>query len=526
MTMDRVDLAVYWNRLVSIATEGAATLQRIAFSQILTQAFDFAVVLCSPEGELVAQPEGLGLQAFVGCLASTVPEMVRHFDGDIHPGDVYITNEPWIGSSQLNDYFVVSPIFHDDSLVAFAANVAHSPDVGGGGLLSAESHDVFSEGLQVPIMRLMDRGVENQTLMAIIRQNVRVPDLVRGDLDAQVATNAVMSRRVEQFLTDTPNVDIKVLFDEILGSARQSMADAIDRLPDGTYGATIETDGLNEPLHIEVAVTIDGPNAVLDFSGTSPQVDCALNCTSPYVVGTSLHALVCAVRPGGPINAGTARPVTLKIPPASVLNPDRPAALASRAYVAQYVHGLILRALAPVAPAVIPAECGAPVWAPVVMGVGSDGRPFVEAMIMTCGVGARPHADGLSCIGFPDNVSSFRPETIEEDTPLIVEMQQFADGSGGAGQFTGGRGQVVRLKSRSAEPIHLALRTERLRHPARGLAGGESGSPGHIRVNGEEVTDGKQTLILHWGDTVEFVTPGGGGFGSPDKVGLGSGAPS
>lgn len=510
---DPITLGVHWNRLIAIVDEASATLLRTAFSRIVTDAYDFTCALFDEDGEMIAQPTQ-GLPSFIGSLATAVRHFLRAFPPEtLAPGDSLLTNDPWIGTSQLNDMHLVSPIFHQGRIVGYAANIAHSPDVGGR-LLSADARELFEEGLRLPICKLVERGRPNETVFNIIRSNVRVPDIVVGDLMAQEAANTVMARRVLEFLREEGLRDLRGLSREILTRSERAMRAAIARIPDGTYESRVETDGFDAPLAIRTRVTVRGEEMEVDFAGTSPQQEKGINCTFNYAYAEAVFPLICISGPASPINAGILRPLRVTAPPGTILSAAHPAPLGGRLLVSMYVQCAVFRALAPAVPDRVLADSGAPAWTPVVHGINQYGQRFVDIVFLNGGLGARPTKDGIHVLGFPASISGTLVEIFENEKPMFVERRELAEDTPGLGKYRGGAGLHFVVRSEADGPITVGLRADRLQHPAQGLFGGGEAARGVVRLNGHPQHP-KQTIVLGRGDVLEFRTPGGGGYGDP-----------
>jgi N-methylhydantoinase B len=514
--IDPIDLSVWWARLVAFTAEAGTALRRAAFSPVVTESNDFGVALFSSDAELVAQPD-IGFAAFTGCLTRSVPKMLVAHGRMLEAGDVLITNDPWIGASQLNDYIFVSPIFHHGSLVGYAANVAHSEDVGGPGLLAATTRTVYGEGLQVPVVCLLRAGHVNEEVLALILQNVRKAETVRGDFFAQVSALEVLTTRVQELVESEPKLDPAELFEEILNRSETAMRQAVAGLPDGCWSAMGIADGLDEAIEIHAEVSIAASEIIVDFAGTSAQSAFSFNCTKNFAVGRALAPIVAAVAPlGSYINGGTFRNIDFRVPEGSIFDPLRPAAIGARGQTSGLIAGVILRAFAEIAELPIPAESNSPVWAPVLVTSPADGS-ITRMLLLNGGTGALPDGDGHSCIGFPESVCSLRPETLEEELPLEVLAQEFVPGSGGPGTYRGGLSQRFAFRWNGVDPVEVSLRTEHVRNPPRGQGGGLDGSPGRVLLNGSEVDNPKAVLELAPGDVLELQPAGGGGHGDPAR---------
>ncbi|MEE8556125.1 MAG: hydantoinase B/oxoprolinase family protein, partial [bacterium] len=328
---DSATLEVLWTRLISIVDEAAAALVRTSFSTVVRESHDFSCVLTDGDGRSLVQATD-SIPSFIG----TLPRTVRHFlaefpPGRLQPGDVLITNDPWQGTGHLPDITVAKPIFRSGRLTGFSASTAHSPDIGGK-MRSPEPREVFEEGLQIPIMKLISAGRPDETLLRLLRRNVRTPELTVGDLWAQVTALDLMERRLLD-LMDAYGLDsLAELAEEVQGRTERAMRAAIRELPDGSYRATMETDGLpGRPLTIALALTIAGDAVAVDFAGTSQQVDRAINLPMCYTFAMCAYAIKCVAAPEVPNNEGALRPIRVTAPEGCLVNPTYPAAVGSRA---------------------------------------------------------------------------------------------------------------------------------------------------------------------------------------------------
>lgn len=513
---DAATLSIYWGKLVSITEEAATALARTAFSRVVTEARDYSCVLCDAEGELIAQPLQ-GLPEFVNSLAEAVRHFLRaHPAETLREGDVLISNDPLLCTSQMNDFVLVQPIWHHGRIVGYAANVSHSPDVGGR-LLSAEAREVFEEGLRVPVCKLFERGEPNTLLLSILRANTRVPEIMIGDLMAQAAANRVSERLLVEFLEREGLPDIDDLAREIRSRSDRAVRDALRKLPAGRYTGSVTMDGLVDPLTIRCRIDVEHepPRATVDFDGTSPQTDGSLNCYLNYITAEAIFALLTVLQPGTPVNGGSLRPFTVTAPLGCVVNARPPAAVGARSLVVQFVVSAVYNALSDTVPDRVLAEPAAPVWPVLVSGEKPNRERFVEMILLNGGLGARPNADGV-LLGFPAPVVSSKVEVLESEVPFVVEHAELIDGSGGDGRFRGGPGQTFVLRCVSSSPVYVLLRTERLRHPAKGIRGGGAGRPGQVVLNGKSLR-GKETFHMSHGDVLRLETPGGGGYGPPEE---------
>ena len=513
--IDSIDLSLHWSKLVSIAEEGATTITRTAFSRVVSDAQDYSCVLLDAEGDLIAQPLR-SLPEFVGSLQGVARHFLdAHPPASLAPGDTVFTNDPWLNTSQTNDFALMTPLWREGRIVAYAASVAHAPDIGGR-LLSADARDVYEEGVCFPMLKLWVGGEPNADVFSIIRRNSRVPEIVVGDLEAQRASHFVMARLLDDFMTREGLDDLEELAVAIKDRAEAAARAAIARIPAGRYEGSVVMDGHGAECTINVAVTVSGDEMAFDFAGTSPVNEgSSLNCALNYITAESIFTALLVSRPGTHVNAGSLRPFSVTAPEGCVVNARRPTAVGARTLVVQFVTSAILQALANVVPERVLAEPAAPVWPIVASGTHADGTPFIESIFLNGGLGAHAGADGL-VLGFPAPVISTKVEVLESEAPFTVLENQYVPDSGGAGRFRGGPGQSFDLRCDSDSPVFVTLRTERLRHGPKGVAGGLAGAPGSVRLNGRAL-QGKETFVMRRGDVLELRSPGGGGFGPPDE---------
>lgn len=507
-------LEILWNRLIAITDEAAATLIRTSFSTHVRESYDFSCVLTDRQGNSLAQAS-LSIPSFIGTLPKTVKAFLGRFPAEtLRPGDVLITNDMWLGTGHLPDVNVASPIFRGGQLVAFAASVAHAPDIGGK-IRAPDAREVYEEGLQIPMMKLYEAGRPNEALIELIRYNVRVPDMVMGDLDAQLADLAVMERRLLQLMDEHGLDSVDELAETIHGVSERAMREAIAALPDGEYENTLQTDGLAVPVTLRMTLGVRGDRIHVDFAGTSAQVDRALNVVPAYRDAYTVYPLKCALSPRVPNNEGAWRPITIDAPEGSILNPRHPAAGGTRVLVGHYLTTLVLGALARAIPERVIAATGSPVWCVNLAGEARHGgRRFATMFFFNGGMGAAAHRDGPSCRSFPSNVSNTPVEVMETTAPVRVLHKRLLPDSGGPGRWRGGLGQAVALQNLSPAPVTVSFLAERTRFAATGLFGGGAGTTGDVTVDGARI-DPKATHVVAPGAVVELTMPGGGGFGDP-----------
>lgn len=510
---DAVEIELLWRRLISLVDEAAAALVRTSFSTLVRESYDFSCVVTDASGQSLVQATE-SIPSFIGTLPETVKHFIRFFpEGTLQPGDVLITNDLWLGTGHLPDITVAKPIFRDGKLVAFSASTAHAPDIGGK-IRSPEPREVFEEGLQIPPMKLLRAGQQDDTLVAIIRKNVRTPDQTMGDLWAQVVALDLMEERLLVLMEQASLEHLRDLAAEIHDRCEAAMRGAILALPDGTYRSELQTDGLlDKPITLKMALTIAGDSMSVDYSGTDAQVDRAINCALCYTYAMTMYGIKVCTSATLPNNEGAWRPISVSAPAGCIVNPVFPASGGSRMLIGHYLPMLVFGCLGQIVPERVMAACGSPMWGMNQSGVNAAGKPYANMFFFNGGMGANMRGDGISCLSWPSNVSSTPVEITEHIAPLRVHHKRLRPGSGGPGRHRGGLGQEVLLESRSESPIAVSFLAERTIFPAFGIEGGEPGAPGMLRINGEAV-DPKRQYVLAKGDTVLLGTPGGGGHGS------------
>jgi N-methylhydantoinase B len=309
--------------------------------------------------------------------------------------------------------------------------------------------------------------------------------------------------------------DLAGLAGEIQGRSEAAMRAAIARLPDGTYHSELQTDGLlDRPITLRMALRVAGDAISVDYAGTDAQVDRAINCALCYTFAMTMYGVKVCLSPTLPNNEGAWRPISLSAPAGCIVNPQFPAAGGSRMLIGHYLPMLVLGCLGQVVPERVIAACGSPMWGLNQSGVRSDGKPYANMFFFNGGMGAGAGRDGQSCLSWPSNLASTSIEISEYVAPLRFRYKRLRPDSGGSGRHCGGLGQEILLESRSARPIAVSFLAERTVVPAFGIAGGDPGAAGELRINGTRI-DPKRQHILQLGDTVLLATPGGGGHGDP-----------
>lgn len=512
-TFDPIMLEVIRTRLTSIVDEAAKVIVRTSFSMLLNEANDYACVLTDERGFLLAQNTA-SLPPFIGTLPGTVRYMLEGIGSEnMRPGDVLITNNPWMGSGHLNDVSLVKPIFYQGRLVAFAATDAHVPDIGGK-IRSVEPREIFEEGFHIPRMKLLNEGIPDESLLMLLRTNVRTPDQTVGDLFAQVGALGVMEQRVTRLMDDYRLASLVGFGDELFRRSEQAMRNAIRAIPNGIYNYEMQTDGLDEPFLFKVALTVGEDHIEADYSGSSPQQPRGINVVLGYTYAMTAYAIKCALLPELPNNEGMLRLISAKAPEGCIFNAQFPASVGGRICSGDYVPTLVFGALCNVIPERVIAGSGSPLWSMVMTGAQKDGSLFANVLFFNGGMGATALKDGGNCLSFPNNVSSTPVEVIERDTPFFVHYKRLRPNPDGAGKFRGGLGQDILLECESDSPISSVFLAEHTRFPTPGLSQGNHGGLGDMKINDVSI-DTRRLHVLNKRDRLLIRTPGGGGYGDP-----------
>ncbi|MCY4088246.1 MAG: hydantoinase B/oxoprolinase family protein, partial [Actinomycetia bacterium] len=511
--LDAVALEIAWGRVRAVIDEAEATLIRTSFSPLVREACDFGVLLLDASAGSVAQSQR-SMPSFVGTLPRTLRAGLERFPPSTwRPGDVFATNDPWLGTGHLPDMTAVRPIFRGGRPIAYAGCIAHWSDVGGA-IWSADTNEVFEEGLRLPPCKLVDAGTLNEDIASIVLGNVRLPEQVLGDLHAQLATMEVTERRLLELLDDLGLDDPAPLFAAVQGRTEAAMRAAIAELPDGTYGHEIEIDGVREPLLLRVGLTVAGEAIEIDWEGTSPQADRGINETYNHAYAMSVYPIKCLLSPDVPNNEGAYRPITMRAPEGCLVNASYPAPVASRQLIGHYISAVVMGALAHLVPERVLADSGSPTFRIVFTGIGGDGKKYGAAFTLSGGMGARAEEDGLSAAPFPSNSGATSIEMVEAATPLVVRRRELRADSGGPGRFRGGLGVDLDFELHADRACTVSVMTDRVHHAPAGRFGGEPGAPNVVQRASGELVNPKARTELRPGERMRFQTAGGGGYGA------------
>ncbi|MEQ9261067.1 MAG: hydantoinase B/oxoprolinase family protein [Roseovarius sp.] len=521
MSIPETRLQVMWNRLLAVVEEQGQALIRAAFSPIVRECGDISAGIFDVEGRMLAQAV-TGTPGHINTMAEAVKTLRARFPmQEMVPGDIYMTNDPWIASGHLNDFLLMMPVFHRGRVVGFTSCTSHLVDLGGRGM-GPEGADIYDEGLLIPPCRLVSGGEVNALLLEIVKANSREPIANEGDIYALIACCEAGAVRLAQMMEEFGLDDLDALSDYIIETSRRGTIAAIAALPRGQWHNVLKVDGYDGEIDLHAALTIEEDRVVVDFSGSAACVGKGINVPLNYATAYTVFALRCIIGPEIPNNAGSLAPFEVVAPEGCILNAQPPAPVAMRHTLGQMTPDLVYGCLAQALPDQVPAEGASCMYdlplRHVPEAVERGQTQFAVELVFNGGTGARPALDGLSATAFPSGVWGSQVETTEAVAPVLFHRRELRQDSGGPGRRRGGLGQHIELGSAIGEDFMVFLSVERLLNPARGRFGGGEGAPGRIRL-GHEGADlpGKAELRVPAGAVLVFDTPGGGGFGPPEE---------
>jgi N-methylhydantoinase B len=514
-----VQYQVMWNRLISIVEEQAQALIRTAFSTSVREAGDLSAGVYDIEGRMLVQAV-TGTPGHVNAMADAVPHFMRRIGlKNMFEGDIYITNDPWEGTGHLHDITVVTPSFYKGRHVGFFACTAHIVDIGGRGF-GADAQSVYEEGLYIPIMKFAIRGKVDETLVKIIRGNVREPDQLVGDVYALATSNDVGHRRLMAMMAEFNLKDLAAISAFILDHSRRATLARIAALPRLSAEGAMTIDGYDQPVTLKVKVTIHKDRIVSDFSGTSGLDKKGINVPLVYTKAYTCYALKCAIAPEIPNNAASLAPFEIEAPVNSIVNAVHPSPVALRHVIGHFIPDTVYNALDKILPNLVPVEgagclCNFQVSLRPRMDAPAP-RTARRSEVLTFnsgGSGARPRSDGLNATAFPSGVMTMPIEATEHAGPVIIWRKELRADSGGAGHYRGGLGQFMEVGAVEGHEFDIQAMFDRVDHPARGRNGGAAGAPTTIARSDGKKMKGKGKQFVPHGLRVLMAFPGGAGFG-------------
>ncbi|MCH9671778.1 MAG: hydantoinase B/oxoprolinase family protein [Gammaproteobacteria bacterium] len=523
-SIDPITLEVVRNKLDGIANEMQLTLLRSSFSTVVKEGLDASASLFTIDGETLSQ--AIAIPIHLATLIPIVETFLAEFPpSTMQPDDLYIMNDPYLGGTHLPDIAVVMPVFVEGRPVALSATMTHHQDVGGmsPGSVPPNATEIFQEGIRIPPLKLREGGKLNATLLKLLRQNVRIPELFDGDLNAQIAACSVGARRTSELATKHGHNLMTDMFHELLDRSESLTRAALNDLPAGTYQYTdyLDNDGieLDKPVRVTVTVTIDNGTLHCDFTGTSPQTKGPFNCVRSGAQAAAFFAVRALTDASIPTNGGCFRPVTLNLPPGSLVNPQEPAPVNSRTSTIKRLTSSIISALQDAAPDKVPAASASELCVVMFGGSRVNGERYVVGEFNSGGSGGGPRLDGVDVIETDaSNCMNLPAEALELEAPIRIHRMALRPDSGGPGQQRGGLGCVREYELLEGE-VTLTHRGERHVYPAQGSQGGGAGELAVstiTRADGRcEVIPSKQLTTLHAGERLLVCTAGGGGYGDP-----------
>jgi N-methylhydantoinase B/oxoprolinase/acetone carboxylase alpha subunit len=519
---DPITLEIIWSRLLTITEEMWTTTLRTAVSTIIGVANDFSCELLDAEGRSITHAYR-SMPVFNMVMPNVVKHVLKKFPRQrMQPGDIFLTNDPWLCAGHTPDIAIVTPIFAAGRVIGFVGNVANTSDIGGA-LDLRKVRDAYEEGILFPLCYLYQAGAPNQLVFELFEKNVRIPEMVLADIEAQVASNAVGVERVLALLAEYELPDLTALSYEVRTRSEQAMRHAIRALPDGVYRNTVYTDGLGTPLQLAATITVQADRIHVDYTGTAPQVERGgLNCTLTYTTGHTLFPLKCLLTPTVPSNEGDFAPISLYAPPGSILHCTFPASVSLRVNTGWYLHELIFGALGAVLPDRVQAGNGL-MSSLRAYGHDADGRPYNAHLFAGGGRGAGGGLDGVSANMFPSSAANVPVEVFELNAPVLVQEKEFMPDSAGAGKLRGRPGQRLSLAKLPTHPLPVSLffHPARLYTPAQGLFSGQEAPPSRLIFHNEVITDDPATFtegtvtLDKADDVLTYEISGGAGMGEP-----------
>ena len=507
----------------AIADNMALTLMRTSHSGIVRDSLDFSTALSDATGQTIAQ--GVCTPMHLGCFQDAVSKVIWDYEGEIYPEDVFIFNDPFVAAGQhLPDIYITTPIFYDRKIVAWATALAHHSDVGGivAGSNALGAYEIFQEGLRLPIVKFLEKGTPNKALWDVIALNVRTPDKVIGDLQAQIAACKSCEREFNELL-ERYGVDTVLRYsDNLQDYAEQLTKSEIRQIPNGSYSFRDHIDGLGEnpkPIVLQVQVTVEDERIIVDWEGSSEQVSGGVNPSFPFTKSCAYAALRSILSADIPNCEGFSRPITVNAPLGSILNPKFPAPCGARGITGYRMIDCLFGALSAALPDSVTADTTGGSTLPTISGY-ENGKAYVfcETFMGTWG-GTSDHdgQEGVPHMGA--NQSNVSIEMIEQDYPIRINEYGFVPDSAGAGEFRGGLALVREYEVLSDDTV-LNVRSDKRDYPPHGLFGGKEGKPSKNILNPgrtERLLPVLMTEVekLNTGDVFRHEMAGGGGYGSP-----------
>jgi len=523
--VDTVTRTVLRHEFDAVADEMESTLLRSAYSSIVKEAQDASAALFDPEGRTIAQ--AVAIPAHLGMMVPAVGSILEKFPpAGMAPDDVYLMNDPYDGGTHLPDVTVLKPVFHDDTVIALGVTMAHHQEMGGKtpGSIPTDATEIYQEGIRFPPLKYHDRGDVNETARAVLKKNVRIPDVVLGDLNAQISAVTTARRRLVEVADEYGTGTLLDAVDRIIDHAETLTRSKLAEIPDGAYSFHdyIDDDGVNvhEPIRIEATVTVDGTDLHVDFTGTDEQADGPVNAVPAATLSGVYYVVRAITDPDIPNNAGCFEPLSVTMPDGTLVNPRPPAPVNARTVTFKRISDVLLGALAQAVPEQVPAPGNGQLAALTFAGADGD-EQWIYGEVGAGGSGARPTKDGLDCIETDvTNCMNTTAEATEIEYPIRVHQYDLWQDSGGAGRYRGGLGFRKRFEMLE-DGVTFTHRRDRHDFQPWGLQGGRPAPTCRTvvrRTDGTTESLPSQAVVsLDAGDVVDVYTTGGGGYGPPSE---------
>ncbi len=523
MRTDPITVQVIRNALSSISDEMALVIMRTAYSSIVRDSMDYSTGLCDRKGRVIAH--GLTMALHLGSFPDAMQRLVAETQSSTQPGDMFVFNDPYVaGGMHLPDVYIVKPIFYKGEIEGYAATLVHQTDMGGlaPGSTAVFATEIYQEGLRIPILKLYEAGVPNETFFKLLALNSRLPDKVAGDMESQVAACVNAERAYIELLSRYGVETFRTFVEDMHDRAEQMIRDEIRAIPDGDYPFEDYVDGLGddpEPIVLKLTIRVHGDEITIDWTGTSGEVKGAINCPIPFTKAAGYLAVKCVLDSDVPNFEGFIRPIHTIAPEGCIVNPRPPAACAARALMGWRMLDTLFGAFAALLPDRIPAAGEGGVTFPVLAG-RHEGRAFVCTETLAGASGAMTTRDGMHGIPNPGgNITNQPVEMIEAHFPVMITRYALVQNSGGPGQFRGAPAFVREYKIRSDEAT-LIMRSDRRRHLPYAFNGGYPGTPSFNFLNpgeGQKVLPvmPMQPITLKTNDIFCHISAGGAGNGDP-----------
>ena len=515
---------IMWNRLIAVVEEQAQIMIRTAFSTTVREAGDLSAGIFDLDARMMAQAV-TGTPGHVNSMAESVGHFLKKFPAAaMRPGDHYITNDPWLGTGHLHDLTVVTPAFHNGTIVGLFANTAHVIDIGGLGM-GPEGRSVFEEGMYIPIVKCFDQGKPNETFFDFMRAGSRLPVELEGDIYSLCACNDAGAKRLVEMMDEFEMTSLDPLAQFIFDSSNRATLAEIARIPRGTFTAEIYSDGYEEPVRLAASMEILEDAIEVNFAGTSGLSSRGINVPAAYCRAYACFGLKCVVAPEIPNNWASLAPFRMKIPEGCILNAPRPYPVSVRHVIGHLLPDLMMSCLHQTVPERVTAEGASSLWNPPLRGGGAisgqarGNKPVIaDFEIITFnsgGTGARPTRDGLNATAFPSGVRTMPVEATENVAPIILWRKELKPDSGGPGRTRGGVGQIMEIATKGDLEFAVNASFDRIANAPKGREGGQNGAPGRVTQKTGKTLRTKGFQVIPDGDRLILELPGGAGMGDP-----------